>query len=69
MTKVYPTFDKLIPREEKEALLNQKGSAYWLYGQSGSGKTTIAIELEKQLHAQGQFAFRIECRFGIFYRR
>ena len=51
MTKVYPTFDKLIPREEKEALLNQKGSAYWLYGQSGSGKTTllkILLNLYKQ---------------------
>ena len=60
MTKVYPTFDKLIPREEKEALLNQKGSAYWLYGQSGSGKTTIAIELEKQLHTQGKFVIVLD---------
>lgn len=52
---IFPTFDKLISREEKEKLLHQKGKVYWLYGQSGSGKTTIAIDLEKQLHSQGKF--------------
>ena len=52
---IFPTFEKFVSREEKENLLNQKGSVFWLYGQSGSGKTTIAIELEKQLHAQGKY--------------
>jgi adenylylsulfate kinase len=52
---IFPTFDKLVSRESKETLLNQKGRVYWLYGQSGSGKTTIAIELEKQLHARGKY--------------
>jgi adenylylsulfate kinase len=52
---IFPTFDKLVSRESKETLLNQSGRVYWLYGQSGSGKTTIAIELEKQLHAQGKY--------------
>lgn len=55
MENIYPVFDKLVSRESKESLLNQKGRVYWLYGQSGSGKTTIAIELEKQLHAQGKY--------------
>jgi adenylylsulfate kinase len=52
---IFPTFDKLVSRESKETLLNQSGRVYWLYGQSGSGKTTIAIELEKQLHAEGKY--------------
>ncbi len=55
MKDIFPTFDKLVSRESKETLLNQKGRVYWLYGQSGSGKTTIAIELEKQLHARGKY--------------
>lgn len=55
MENIYPVFDKLVSREFKETLLNQSGRVYWLYGQSGSGKTTIAIELEKQLHAQGKY--------------
>lgn len=55
MKGIFPVFDKLISRESKETLLNQKGHVYWLYGQSGSGKTTIAIELEKQLHTQGKY--------------
>jgi adenylylsulfate kinase len=52
---IFPTFDKLVSRESKETLLNQSGRVYWLYGQSGSGKTTIAIELEKQLHDLGKY--------------
>lgn len=55
MKDIFPTFDKLVSRESKETLLNQKGRVYWLYGQSGSGKTTIAIELEKQLHTQRKY--------------
>jgi adenylylsulfate kinase len=52
---IHPVFDKLISREKKEQLLNQKGRVYWLYGQSGVGKTTVAIELEKQFHANGKY--------------
>jgi adenylylsulfate kinase len=52
---IYPIHEKLISWGEKEILLQQQGHVYWLYGQSGSGKTTIAVELEKQLHAQGKY--------------
>ncbi|MFY7862202.1 MAG: adenylyl-sulfate kinase [Chitinophagales bacterium] len=55
MNNIHPVFDRLVSREKKEQLLNQKGRVYWLYGQSGSGKTTIAIELEKQLYAKGKY--------------
>ncbi|MFN9321432.1 MAG: adenylyl-sulfate kinase [Chitinophagales bacterium] len=55
MKDIFPTCDKLLSRKVKETLLNQQGKVFWLFGQSGSGKTTIAIELEKQLHAQGKY--------------
>ena len=52
MNNIFPT-DKILHRSDKEQLLKQKGIAIWFTGLSGSGKTTIAIELEKKLHAKG----------------
>ena len=43
----------LLSRTEKEKLLNQKGIVLWLTGLSGSGKTTIAKAVSKQLHKNG----------------
>ncbi|MEO6883586.1 MAG: adenylyl-sulfate kinase [Bacteroidia bacterium] len=47
---LFPSFDKILPRSEKEKLLNQRGMVIWLTGLSGAGKTTIALALEKKLH-------------------
>jgi adenylylsulfate kinase len=52
MNNIFPT-DRILQRTDKEKLLNQKGVAVWFTGLSGSGKTTIAIALEKELHAKG----------------
>lgn len=52
MTNIFPT-DKILQRADKEKLLKQKGIAIWFTGLSGSGKTTIAIALEKELHNKG----------------
>ena len=41
-----------ISRDQKEALINQKGLVIWMSGLSGSGKTTIAQSLEQTLHEQ-----------------
>jgi adenylylsulfate kinase len=38
-----------ITKEERAKLLNQKGATIWLTGLSGSGKSTIAVELEHAL--------------------
>ena len=38
-----------ITKEDRVKLLNQKGATIWLTGLSGSGKSTIAIELEHAL--------------------
>jgi adenylylsulfate kinase len=52
MSNLFPT-DKYLPRAAKEQLLKQKGIAIWFTGLSGSGKTTIAIALEKKLFEKG----------------
>ncbi|NBD38411.1 MAG: adenylyl-sulfate kinase [Verrucomicrobia bacterium] len=37
----------------EERLLRQRGRVFWLYGLSGSGKSTIANAFERRLHAEG----------------
>ena len=51
---IYPEFERMLGRAEKEHLLQQKGGVFWLYGISGSGKSTLANKLERHLHAQGR---------------
>lgn len=50
---LYPIFDRVLGRADKEAKLKQRGRVIWLYGLSGSGKSTLAIALERRLHAEG----------------
>ena len=40
-----------ISRADRESLLNQRGVTIWFTGLSGSGKSTIATALERELHA------------------
>lgn len=51
---LYPITDRMLPREAKEALLGQRGVLLWMTGLSGSGKSTVAIALERELHRQGR---------------
>lgn len=53
MSNIFPIFDKMLPRSEKEQVLNQNARVFWLTGLSGSGKTTLAIQLERQLYELG----------------
>lgn len=53
MNNIHPTFDKILKREDKEKLLNQHSIVIWITGLSGSGKTTIARDLELELHKRG----------------
>ena len=65
---IFPIFDNLIKRDKKEALLNQKSKVIWLTGLSGSGKTTIALELEKMLFEKGIICKLLDgdnIRYGI----
>ena len=50
---IHTTFERLLQREDKERLLNQHGLVVWMTGLSGSGKTTIAVEVERILANQG----------------
>jgi len=52
---IHPIADRLLQRADKEALLGQRGCVVWMTGLSGSGKSTIAIGLERRLHEQGIF--------------
>lgn len=43
----------MLSRADKEVLLGQRGLMVWFTGLSGSGKSTVAIALERELHAHG----------------
>ncbi len=53
---IHPIFDTILPREDKEKLLNQRGIVLWMTGLSGSGKSTLARGLEKRLHSNGNLS-------------
>ncbi len=50
---IYPIFDRMLGRKEKEELLGQRSVMIWFTGLSGSGKSTVAIALERELHRRG----------------
>jgi adenylylsulfate kinase len=50
---LFPIFDDILQREDKEELLNQNSKVVWMTGLSGSGKTTVAKGVERYLHSQG----------------
>lgn len=50
---IHTTFDRILQRKDKEQLLNQRGLVVWMTGLSGSGKTTIAVAVEKLLAEKG----------------
>lgn len=52
-TNIYPIFDRMMSRDDKEQLLKQRGMMLWFTGLSGSGKSTVAIALERELHSRG----------------
>ena len=52
---IHTQFHRFVSSDEKEALLGQKGCVLWMYGLSGSGKSTIAAAVERKLHDQGRF--------------
>jgi adenylylsulfate kinase len=49
-----------VTREERAALLKQKGATLWFTGLSGSGKSTIAYTLEHALVQAGRLAYVLD---------
>lgn len=52
---IYPVFARLLQRADRERRLRQHSKVLWLTGLSGSGKSTIAQELERRLFNEGYF--------------
>jgi len=47
-------------RADRAAVLGHAGATLWLTGLSGSGKSTIGVELERGLTAMGCLAYRLD---------
>ena len=57
-----------IDKAAREKNLGQKGMVIWFTGLSGSGKSTIAVEVEKELFKKGFAVYRLDgdnIRFGL----
>lgn len=52
-TNIYPIFEQMLQRSDREQLLRQKSVMIWFTGLSGSGKSTLAIALERELYKRG----------------
>ena len=52
--------DGTVTRQERQAVLKQKGCTIWFTGLSASGKSTIAVALEQVLHQRGHVAYRLD---------
>ena len=58
----------LVSREDRYNILRQKGATIWFTGLSGSGKSTIAVALEKALFERDKLSYRLDgdnVRLGI----
>jgi len=49
-----------VEYEDRCKIINQKGLVIWFTGISGSGKSTIAVELEKELTKIGKLVYRLD---------
>ncbi|MFM8371410.1 MAG: adenylyl-sulfate kinase [Bacteroidota bacterium] len=56
MNNLHPVFQSMLSRVDRERALGQRARVLWFTGLSGSGKTTIAVELERKLFESGRFA-------------
>ncbi|WP_444931477.1 adenylyl-sulfate kinase [Microbulbifer sp. SSSA002] len=57
-----------VTRENRASILGHKGVTLWFTGLSGSGKSTVAVAVEKALAARGVLSYRLDgdnIRLGI----
>jgi adenylylsulfate kinase len=57
-----------VTRADRQRVLGQRGATIWFTGLSGSGKSTVAVALEKVLNERGKLAYRLDgdnIRLGI----
>lgn len=49
-----------VTKEEREALLKQRGVVLWFTGLSGSGKSSVANEVAYKLHSMGHITYVLD---------
>ncbi|MFQ5329361.1 MAG: adenylyl-sulfate kinase [Thermodesulfobacteriota bacterium] len=49
-----------VTRDDRARLVRQRGTVIWLTGLSGSGKSTIAVDLEHALVENGYYAYVLD---------
>ncbi|WP_250462443.1 adenylyl-sulfate kinase [Microbulbifer litoralis] len=57
-----------VTRDDRAGMLGHKGVTLWFTGLSGSGKSTVAVAVEKALAARGVLSYRLDgdnIRHGI----
>lgn len=57
-----------VSRADRSTILRQRGATIWFTGLSGSGKSTIAVALERALFSLGKLSYRLDgdnVRLGI----
>lgn len=57
---IHPVSERMLPRQSRETLLQQKAKVFWLTGLSGSGKSTLAIGLQSELHKTGKLCYILD---------
>jgi len=60
MTNIHPIFGRTVQRSEREALNGHRAGVVWLTGLSGSGKSTIATAVERELFKAGHFVVLLD---------
>ncbi|MSR41726.1 MAG: adenylyl-sulfate kinase [Phycisphaerales bacterium] len=49
-----------VTRADRANKLQMRGATFWFTGLSGAGKSTIAVEVERRLIAEGTAAYRVD---------
>ena len=49
-----------VNRPDRERMLGQRAGTVWFTGLSGSGKSTVAVEVERRLAAGGRLCYRLD---------
>lgn len=57
---IHPIHDRIVQRSEREASNGHQAGVIWLTGLSGSGKSTIAAAVERELFEAGQFVVLLD---------
>ena len=52
--------DKLVSRQQREALMGHRGVTVWLTGFSASGKSTVATLVDQQLSERGVHCYVLD---------